>query len=605
MWLELYPTVTRVLRSTPQERSWLRGYLSYDEAGQRYRARDREPLYNPLADTFPGGLTPLVVSDAAKEGYQVELIDKREIPCQPDPGADLSWLRDYQKEALLAVLDHTRGILAMPTGSGKTSVAVGLAASLPVPWVFLVHRSGLAIQAAERYEMHTKRYAGRIVEGKWDIPDGTSLVCASFASLVGAMKRHDPRVLRLVSEARGLVVDECFPAGTKVGDARIEDVRAGDFVPSFVPETGIQVRRRVVRVFERTPSSMVRVCLENGGVLVCTPNHKVWTTFGWRKAEELGGQYVLHQGSPNWTRVERVEVLEPGSDGEYGGLCPKGVVYNLEVEGTHTYFANGIGVSNCHTLPSDSYWNLAQKFERAYWRVGLSGTPLDRGDRRSVLAAASLGPVIYRLSSERLITAGILAKPRVSLLAIQHPPQLAADWHEVYRQAIAENDGRNRAVVAAALRVPRPTVVFVRGVEHGRALEALLRAEGVRVGFVSGVLPEKARAALLRALAGGSLQVLVSSVVLQEGWDLPSLRSVVVASGGRSVIASLQRVGRGMRRAEGKDEFVVVDFADRGCGCDQAGRSVLAQHPGCRWLERHTRERRSAYLRERFEVVEP
>ena len=46
--------------------------------------------------------------------------------------------------------------------------------------------------------------------------------------------------------------------------------------------------------------------------------------------------------------MDRVEVLEPTSDGTFGGLCPNGLVYNLEVEGTHTYIAEGVIVHNCH-----------------------------------------------------------------------------------------------------------------------------------------------------------------------------------------------------------------------------------------------------------------
>ena len=45
-----------------------------------------------------------------------------------------------------------------------------------------------------------------------------------------------------------------------------------------------------------------------------------------------------------------VEVLEPGGDGRFGGVCPDGLVYNLEVEGTHTYTAAGVVVHNCHEL---------------------------------------------------------------------------------------------------------------------------------------------------------------------------------------------------------------------------------------------------------------
>lgn len=49
--------------------------------------------------------------------------------------------------------------------------------------------------------------------------------------------------------------------------------------------------------------------------------------------------------------VDNSEILEPGSDGTFGGLCPDGLVYNLEVEGYHTYIANGVAVHNCHGVP--------------------------------------------------------------------------------------------------------------------------------------------------------------------------------------------------------------------------------------------------------------
>jgi len=44
-------------------------------------------------------------------------------------------------------------------------------------------------------------------------------------------------------------------------------------------------------------------------------------------------------------RVERVEILERGSDGGFGEVCPDGYVYNIEVEKYHNYFADGILVS--------------------------------------------------------------------------------------------------------------------------------------------------------------------------------------------------------------------------------------------------------------------
>lgn len=70
------------------------------------------------------------------------------------------------------------------------------------------------------------------------------------------------------------------------------------------------------------------------------------------------------------TRVDRVEVLEPGCDGTFGGVCPDGLVYNLEVEETHTYFAEGVLVHNCHEYATDG---AAQ--ERSAHRLTSLGLP--------------------------------------------------------------------------------------------------------------------------------------------------------------------------------------------------------------------------------------
>jgi hypothetical protein len=45
--------------------------------------------------------------------------------------------------------------------------------------------------------------------------------------------------------------------------------------------------------------------------------------------------------------VDSVEILEPGSDGRFGGLCPDGYVYDITVDGNHNFFAEGILVHNC------------------------------------------------------------------------------------------------------------------------------------------------------------------------------------------------------------------------------------------------------------------
>ena len=254
--------------------------------------------------------------------------------------------------------------------------------------------------------------------------------------------------------------------------------------------------------------------------------------------------------------------------------------------------AQGLIVDEAHTLPASSFWDVAMRTKAAFWRIAMSGTPLARGDRRSLLTVGATGPVIHRIKPEVLIQAGVLSRPRIRMTKIQHAPENAA-WQGVYKECVVEGERRNDAVIALVKRAKKPCMVFVKEIEHGRILEKMLLRSGIQTEFVFGNNSTHEREGAIRRLVRGEYEVLVASVVFNTGIDVPELRSLVVASGGKSVISALQRVGRGMRvqkDAEGnvvKDSFEVYDF------CDE----------GDRWLEKHTRTRMAAYQKEGYEVV--
>lgn len=254
----------------------------------------------------------------------------------------------------------------------------------------------------------------------------------------------------------------------------------------------------------------------------------------------------------------------------------------------------------CHTLAADTFWTVAMNMKNAYFRVGLSGTPLQRGDRRSTLVVAALGPLIYKISAEYLIGIGVLSRPKIRFLSV---PQRSdkPTWQGVYGDAIIRSKVRNLAVLSAVKRSARPCLVFVQQINHGKTLQKMFQKEGITCEFIWGKEPIAQRQAAVQRLVRTDIEVLIVNVIFQEGVDIPSLRSVVVATGGASAIAALQRVGRGMRAQAGKEEFEVWEIADRGCGCAELDRTE--QHSGCRWLEKHTKKRIAAYKSEEYDIA--
>lgn len=66
---------------------------------------------------------------------------------------------------------------------------------------------------------------------------------------------------------------------------------------------------------------------------------QVWTDASARCEEGYGLALV---------GVDRVEILERGSDGRFGGVCPDGLVYDITVDEHHNFFAEGALVHNCY-----------------------------------------------------------------------------------------------------------------------------------------------------------------------------------------------------------------------------------------------------------------
>lgn len=246
----------------------------------------------------------------------------------------------------------------------------------------------------------------------------------------------------------------------------------------------------------------------------------------------------------------------------------------------------GLIVDECHTLPADSVLSVVSKTRNAFWRFGLSGTPLARGDRKSLLAIGALGGIIHRIKPEVLIEAGALSKPTIRVVPCVQA-SARPSWQGVYGELVVKSKQRNQTVVNMAVAAQKPAFVFVQHVKHGKILKLMLESAGLRADFVWGAHETWLRSKILDRLTSGKLDVVVCSSVFQQAIDVPSLRSVVNAAGGASVIQTIQRIGRGTRVTEDKTTFEVWDVADR----------------GNRWLERHTRERVRAYEGEGYEVA--
>ena len=256
---------------------------------------------------------------------------------------------------------------------------------------------------------------------------------------------------------------------------------------------------------------------------------------------------------------------------------------------------DGMIVDEVHQAASNSFYSVAQSID-TYWRIGLSGTALKRGDRRNLFTVAAIGNIIHKVGAQELIKLGYLSEAKICMVKYRSSGK-ATTWQAAETECTIENAGRNRLICQIADELGQaPGLIFVRKKRHGRILEKRLQQRGIRAEFVWGDKNMAQRDDAIRRLENGDLDYIVCSTIFQTGTDIPCLRTLINAGGGRSEIANIQRLGRGLRRTDTKSTVLVFDILD-------IDDLYMGTPSGNRWNERHSNDRFNSYKREGHSVT--
>jgi superfamily II DNA or RNA helicase len=242
----------------------------------------------------------------------------------------------------------------------------------------------------------------------------------------------------------------------------------------------------------------------------------------------------------------------------------------------------------CHHLPSEAY-ALAARACLAPYRLGLTATP-ERTDGRDAILAELVGPIVYRRDIVELAGTWLAdydtervevdlspsereeyERERAAYLDFvrRHGIRMSdpRGWGEFVMHASRSADGRK---AMASYRRQRELAFTAPAklafLEHLLAVHARDRAivfsqDNATAYEVSRrfLLPcithqtkVKERSAILRGLSDGTFGAVVTSRVLNEGVDVPDANVAVVLSGSGSVREHVQRLGRVLRKREGK-----------------------------------------------------
>ncbi|MEU5168394.1 MULTISPECIES: DUF3427 domain-containing protein [Streptomyces] len=127
------------------------------------------------------------------------------------------------------------------------------------------------------------------------------------------------------------------------------------------------------------------------------------------------------------------------------------------------------------------------------------------------------------------------------------------------------NDARARLVVQAVIdKVIDPgsmrALGFCVSVAHAHFMADVFQRAGLNARALSGETPRHERKTALDALRAGTLQVIFSVDLFNEGLDIPDVDTLLLLRPTSSATVFLQQLGRGLRRTEDKAVLTVLDF---------------------------------------------
>ncbi len=235
----------------------------------------------------------------------------------------------------------------------------------------------------------------------------------------------------------------------------------------------------------------------------------------------------------------------------------------------------------------NQFITLSRQFRHAMLRWGLTATPFMRDEYSNQLLMGCTGDILFEISNATLIAAGHLTNPKVTI--IEMPPVSGPkEWPDVYDSAIVLNSQRNLRIISELKKVPTPAIIMVNRVAHAEGLSNLAKQQGILLPVVQGSTTTNERTQTISNLQSGKLKHIIATTVFDEGMDLPELRSIILAGGGKSRKTMLQRIGRGLRIDKGKVSFALIDFKD-------TSGYIMKQH---------SKARRNTWVEEGFDIEE-
>ncbi len=223
-----------------------------------------------------------------------------------------------------------------------------------------------------------------------------------------------------------------------------------------------------------------------------------------------------------------------------------------------------IVIDEVHRAGAASYKRIMERFTPQLW-LGMTATP-DRPDEENIYALFD-HQILMELRLQQALEEDLLCPFHyfgiTEFVSDELGPGELADFRRLTSEARVDHILRTvRLYAYSGTRVKG--LMFCGSNAEARRLSEMLNARGLSTAALSGESSQAEREAAIERLtdddAPEPLDYILTVDIFNEGVDIPEVNQVVLLRQTQSPIVFVQQLGRGLRKAEGKDFLVVIDF---------------------------------------------
>lgn len=221
-------------------------------------------------------------------------------------------------------------------------------------------------------------------------------------------------------------------------------------------------------------------------------------------------------------------------------------------------------IDEAHRSGANSYDKIMAHFQPEFW-LGMTATP-ERTDDKDVFKIFN-HQIAYEIRLKDALDYNLLCPFHyhgISDLKINNEEQ-----KDFSNFAYLTSDERVKHVLQKAEEFKFSGervkgLIFCSSVDEAKVLSEKLKQHNLRTTYLTGASKPEARLAAVDRLAGAdgpqALDYILTVDIFNEGVDIPEINQVIFLRPTQSPIIFTQQLGRGLRKAAGKEYVVILDF---------------------------------------------